>query len=58
LPKFAQFAHRTIEMLPRQALHARLLGFAHPSRPDERLVFEAPLPDDMQAVLERFRRYR
>ncbi len=57
LPKFAQFAHRTIEMLPRQALHARLLGFEHPSRPDERLVFEAPLPDDMQAVLERFRRY-
>ena len=44
-------------MLPRQALHARLLGFEHPSRPDERLVFEAPLPDDMQAVLERFRRY-
>jgi 23S rRNA pseudouridine1911/1915/1917 synthase len=57
LPKFAQFAHKTLEMLPRQALHARLLGFEHPSRPDERLVFEAPLPDDMQAVLERFRRY-
>jgi 23S rRNA pseudouridine1911/1915/1917 synthase len=44
-------------MLPRQALHARLLGFEHPSRPGERLVFEAPLPYDMQAVLERFRRY-
>jgi len=58
LPKFSQFAFKTLEMLPRQALHARLLGFEHPARPGERLVFEAPLPEDMQAVLERFRRYR
>ena len=37
----------TLRHFPRQALHARLLGFEHPSRPGERLVFEAPLPEDM-----------
>lgn len=33
-----------------QALHAALLGFEHP-RTGERLVFEAPLPDDMERLL-------
>ncbi len=35
---------------PRQALHARLLGFMHPIR-DEFLRFEAPLPLDMETLL-------
>lgn len=34
----------------RQALHAALLGFTHP-RTGERLVFTAPLPEDMQALI-------
>ena len=35
----------------RQALHAATLGFRHPVT-DEALRFEAPLPPDMQAVLD------
>jgi 23S rRNA pseudouridine1911/1915/1917 synthase len=44
---------RTIQF-ERQALHARRLGFLHPAdgRP---LVFEAPLPPDFDALLERLR---
>lgn len=39
---------------PRQALHARLLAFAHPA--DERLMrFETPLPDDLQNLIDQFR---
>lgn len=34
-----------------QALHAAVLGFVHP-RTEEQLVFEAPLPADMQALLD------
>jgi 23S rRNA pseudouridine1911/1915/1917 synthase len=37
-----------------QALHAAVLGFTHP-RTGERLHFEAPLPDDMEHVLESLR---
>jgi 23S rRNA pseudouridine1911/1915/1917 synthase len=41
-----------IAAFPRQALHARLLGFDHPAG-EGRLVFESPLPDDL-AELENF----
>lgn len=40
---------------PRQALHAHRLGFRHPSD-DRDLRFEAPLPEDMQALVLRLRR--
>ncbi|WP_412063319.1 RluA family pseudouridine synthase [Rubrivirga sp. IMCC45206] len=40
---------------PRQALHAATLGFVHPTT-GEHLSFEAPLPDDMQHVVDRLRR--
>ena len=43
-PDFAKY-------FPRQALHAGFLGFTHP-RTGERLSFEAPLPADMQELLE------
>ncbi len=41
--------------MPRQALHAATLGFIHPTT-GEAMDFEAPLPDDMQFVLDRLRR--
>ncbi|MCC8115786.1 MAG: RluA family pseudouridine synthase [Planctomycetes bacterium] len=44
-------------VLDRQALHAARLSFRHPCR-DERLSFEAPLPDDMVRVLAPFRQAR
>ncbi len=44
-------------ILKRQALHARRVKFFHPE--DERpMEIEAPIPDDMNAVLEALRQYR
>jgi 23S rRNA pseudouridine1911/1915/1917 synthase len=36
--------------MPRQALHARLLGFIHPVTKEE-MLFESELPEDIQSVL-------
>ncbi len=41
-----------LKMMPRQALHARQLTFLHPTS-GERLTFEAPLPADMQELLDK-----
>jgi 23S rRNA pseudouridine1911/1915/1917 synthase len=54
--KYKQFVENTLALLPRQALHARELGFIHPAT-GEKVFFEAPLPKDMQSVLERWRTY-
>jgi 23S rRNA pseudouridine1911/1915/1917 synthase len=43
-------AGTAIAEFPRQALHARLLGFIHPVT-GERLGFESPLPADMAGLL-------
>ena len=42
---------RALTQLKRQALHARLLGFVHPAT-SESLTFSAPMPKDMQQVVE------
>ena len=47
----------TLVLLDRQALHARRLKFDHP-RTGEPLEVEAPLPDDMAAVLAELRAFR
>ncbi|MBK7157678.1 MAG: RluA family pseudouridine synthase [Ignavibacteria bacterium] len=41
-----------LELIPRQALHARVLGFIHPHT-KESLRFDSELPDDMKQILER-----
>jgi len=46
------FFDRLFDTLGRPALHAAHLGFTHPMT-EERLTFNAPLPDDMQAVWAR-----
>lgn len=54
--RFKRFIHEQLMLLPRQALHARTLGFLHPlSR--ERVFFESPLPEDMQRTLDAIREY-
>jgi len=50
-------AEDTLVLLQRQALHARRLCFCHPETAKP-LAIEAPLPDDMVAVLEALRQYR
>ncbi len=54
--KYRQFVLNNFELLPRQALHARSLELTHPHS-GERMHFESPLPEDMEAVLERWRAY-
>jgi 23S rRNA pseudouridine1911/1915/1917 synthase len=49
--------HDTLVLLDRQALHARRLKIAHPST-GKPLEFEAPLPGDIQAVLDELRTFR
>lgn len=54
--KYKQFVQNTFAVCPRQALHAKVLGFEHPAT-KERMYFESELPDDMQQCLDRWRRY-
>lgn len=53
---YAAFVRGGFAVCPRQALHARTLGFVHPTTGKE-MHFEAPLPADLQTLLERWRRY-
>lgn len=54
--RYSQFVRNCFATCPRQALHARTLGFRHP-RTGEEMDFEAPLPPDMTALVERWREY-
>lgn len=54
--KYKQFVQNCFGLLPRQALHARSLGFEHP-KTKEYMFFESELPADMKEVLEKWRGY-
>ncbi len=54
--KYKQFVENCFKVLPRQALHAHTLGFEHPTT-GKTLRFEAPIPEDMEACLEKWRNY-
>jgi len=54
--KYKQFVENCFKVCPRCALHAQTLGFIHPTTGKE-LFFEAPLPDDMQNVIDKWRNY-
>lgn len=54
--KYKQFVQNCFDICPRQALHARTLGFIHP-RTGEEMNFEAPLPSDMEQLIEKWRKY-
>ena len=54
--KYKQFVENAFKILPRQALHARTLGFTHP-RTGKHMAFEAELPQDMAACIEKWRQY-
>ncbi len=54
--KYKQFVQNCFNILPRQALHAKTLGFIHPST-GEFMRFESELPDDMTQVIEKWKRY-
>jgi 23S rRNA pseudouridine1911/1915/1917 synthase len=54
--KYKQFIHNCFELLPRQALHAKTLGITHPIT-GEKLFFDSEIPADMQAVLDKWRKF-
>jgi 23S rRNA pseudouridine1911/1915/1917 synthase len=54
--KYKQFVENCFAICPRQALHAKTLGFIHPTTGKE-MFFETELPDDMQQVIDKWRKY-
>lgn len=54
--KYRQFIENCFELIPRQALHAKSLGFIHPTTGRE-LLFDSELPDDLRAVLAKWDSY-
>lgn len=54
--KYKQFVQNCFKIMPRQALHAKTLGFIHPKSGDH-IVFESDLPADFRQVLEKWRAY-
>ncbi|MBK7435163.1 MAG: RluA family pseudouridine synthase [Chitinophagaceae bacterium] len=54
--KYKQFVDNCFELCRRQALHARELGFIHP-KTRKPVLFESEIPDDMNAVIEKWRNY-
>lgn len=54
--KYKQFVENAMQILPRQALHAKTLGFMHPVK-KEFLRFETELPQDLLMCIEKWRSY-
>ncbi len=54
--KYKQFVQNCFALLPRQALHAKTLGFEHPSQ-KKWMDFDAPLPEDMKVTIDKWRNY-
>lgn len=54
--KYKQFIDNCFKVLPRQALHAKTLGFIHPAT-GEMMRFDTELPQDMQDCIEKWRNY-
>ena len=54
--KYKQFVQNCFKVMPRQALHAKTLGFEHPIT-KERVFAKSELPNDFQDVLQKWERY-
>jgi len=54
--KYKQFVQNCFKIISRQALHARSLGFIHPST-GKKMYFESDLPSDMSNTLEKWKGY-
>jgi 23S rRNA pseudouridine1911/1915/1917 synthase len=54
--KYKQFVDNCFKICNRQALHAKELGFIHPGS-QEQIVFDSELPNDMQELIEKWRKY-
>lgn len=54
--KYKTFVHNCFDICPRQALHAKELGFVHP-RSGKEIRFDSEIPQDMQALIDKWRGY-
>ena len=54
--KYKQFVDNCFKLLPRQALHAKTLGFIHP-KSNEKISFDSEIPNDMNSVINKWRLY-
>lgn len=54
--KYKQFVQNAFDLCPRQALHAKSLGFIHPTTGEE-MFFESNLPEDMDLLIQKWRNY-
>lgn len=54
--KYRQFVENCFALIPRQALHAKTLGFIHPTT-HKRVDFDSSLPEDFTKVLSKWREY-
>ena len=54
--KYKQFVDNCFKIMPRQALHAKTLGFLHP-KTNEKMYFDIELPDDFNSCLEKWKKY-
>ena len=54
--KYKQFVDNCFKTCERQALHAKELGMIHPST-NEKILFDSDLPEDMQLLIEKWRKY-
>lgn len=54
--KYTQFIRNCFKILPRQALHAKTLGFIHP-KTGKKMEFDSPIPEDMSALIDKWRKY-
>jgi len=54
--KYKQYIENCFELCPRHALHAKRLSFTHPQT-KERMIFDSELPEDMAAIIQKFRNY-
>ena len=54
--KYKSFVDNCFKIMPRQALHAKSLGFKHPTT-KEFMQFESEWPEDFAAVVEKWKKY-
>ncbi|MFL1013190.1 RluA family pseudouridine synthase [Flavisericum labens] len=54
--KYKQFVDNCFKVLPRQALHAKTLGFTHP-KTNKFMSFDTPIPEDIKECIEKWRNY-
>lgn len=54
--KYKQFVQNTFKVLPRQALHAKTIGFIHPIT-KEKIQLDSEIPEDMQLAIEKWKAY-